>query len=92
MTFFAVFDKIEKIRYILSNHTLYNNFEAFSKIMKISELTKEEFDFTLESYWYTNNWWDDKEFINTLIAYGIDLNTEIKIKYDKDTIIIKSIL
>ena len=86
MTFYKDFNKIEKIRYVLSNHTMYNNFEAFSNIMLSLKLTKEEFDVNQEPYWYTNNWWDNNDFLITLKAYGIDINKTIRIKYDKETI------
>ena len=71
---------IIKIRFIVSNHMLYNTPEKLLNIMENIGISAEEFDIACEPWYKTNNWWDDPFFINAMDVCGIDNKKKINIK------------
>lgn len=69
-----------KIRFIVSNHILYNTPEKLANIMKNIDISVEDFNIACESWYKTNNWWDDNDFMNAMNMCGIDITKKINIK------------
>jgi hypothetical protein len=73
--------KEQKIRFILSNHAIYNTSEKLHKILASFGLPCSDLDVSIEQWWYTNNWWDDVDFVNSLHSIGVKSdNYEIRWK------------
>lgn len=78
MNFFVSFsNNIIKTRYIVSNHMIYNTPEKLTTIMKNISISPSDFDISCETWYKTNNWWDDLEFMDAMNICGIDITKAI---------------
>ena len=70
----------DKVRFVLSNHDIYNTVDALSMIIHTLIINPSQIDLTQESWWQTNNWWDDKAFVQSLQDIGVKIPSEITVK------------
>ena len=71
--------KKDWIRFILSNHKLYNTKQKLSDILTQLDLNPEDINLAIEPWFETNNWWDDVKFVQALHDIGVVFPHEIQI-------------
>jgi hypothetical protein len=72
--------KDDWVRFVFSNHSIFNTKEALHSIMHSVNITLDELKPSLEPWFETNNWWDDSKFIETLKEVGVVFPQEILIR------------
>lgn len=72
--------KEDWVRFIFSNHNIFNTKETLHSIMHNVSVKPDELNLSLEPWFETNNWWDDSKFIETLKEVGVLFPQEILIR------------
>lgn len=70
----------QKIRFICSNHKLYDSAEKVGLIMCELGILPCDFDIAQESWWESVEWWKDDLFLQALGSVNVALDKTITIK------------
>lgn len=68
------------VRFIFSNHMVFNNPYKLEKILQKMNVKKDNVDLKAEIWWENNNWWDNKAFLQAAKDVGIYIPKELTIK------------
>lgn len=67
----------QKIRFICSNHMLYDTPEKLKTIMSGLDINPDRFDVSNESWYESVGWWKDEAFLGALTNVNVELDKDI---------------
>lgn len=70
----------QRICFILNNHETYCTPERLQDAMQKWNIKPEEFDLSIEKWFHTIRWWDNKDFMDSLKQCGVDCEQPFQIR------------